>query len=325
MAIKGLFIFNFYRSNIVSQKYNKSYDSKIFINWFRAKLYRRIFYMKIFQKKKWRYASIFTSFSLMLLIGFQNCKDQGVQVMLSQRGKSPTITSTLSSTTTLTTSQNDLSIVATSDENSTPYDDFPLQTAVILQLTSSKGQLQDFDSFQWGITEILLQDTDGSEFDTEQKVTAIPSLTHTFEDIGVYDISVIPIKSTEGELESTEIHKILVVEKCDDTHSVEIQLESNTPTQGSSSTFIVGDDSSSIQKEVQYILWDVRQNRQKIENSLLEVGDDGELTVTWNNISGQVTIRAFIQFVEDSCITDKKMQINLESVSPAKTIKREEI
>ena len=158
-----------------------------------------------------------------------------------------------SSTTTsnLTTSQNSLSILATSDETQTPYDHFPIQTTVVLQLTSSEGQLPDFNSFQWGIAEILFQDTDESELSTESQVTITPSLTYVFEEIGVYDVSVIPIRSGEDELESTKIHTRLVVEKCEAVNSLEIQLKSNTQDQ--SATFIIK-DSSGTQKEIEHIL-----------------------------------------------------------------------
>lgn len=265
--------------------------------------------MKIFQKKQWKYISIVISFFLILLIGFQNCQNEGVEIMLSGRSSGQTTSST--TTSNPTTSQNSLSIIATSDETQTPYDHFPTQTTVVLQLTSSdESQLPDFNSFQWGITEILFQDTDEDEPNTESQITITPSLTYAFEEMGVYDVSVIPVRSGEDELESAKIHTTLVIERCEAVNSLEIQLEPNTQDQ--SSTFIVK-DSSGTQREIQHILWDVRHNGQKIDTSFLEVNSDGELTVTWNNILGQVSIRAFIQFTGDNCITDKKMQINLGS------------
>ena len=169
--------------------------------------------------------------------------------------------------------------------------------------------------------------------DDPKKITTEPRYSWTFDEVGVYSISAVPKNSKDQKLKA--VHKTLIIGKCNSSPPVEIFLRMrdsenvDLPQQDKKSVFYV---ESGQRQAIDKVLWLIKHNGLKLEsqsasppkaanvlatvkhNSVaktlkvadLDVDENGELTATWGNFSGDVTVKFFAQFRGESCITHRR-------------------
>lgn len=271
--------------------------------------------------KKWRMFSAFIPSMFILLVAFQNCKEQSVIVALSSDRNVNNASSqnghTFSSTTTTIQGINEniaipdmLYIKATSSAHpetldpTISYADFPIGASVDLELVASEDQIQNAVYFRWGIKSIFLSHT--HEDNMDQKTTQ-PLHTYTFSELGVYNVLVTPVEQS-GFIENQNItdpliihdgyrvwdpiYKTIIIGQCENDN-VEILSESlstQTNPQSPSST----ESSSSSQH---YINFSINSNLELLDmNGVL-------IETTPSDILWQITYDEEVMEASDQSIT----------------------
>ena len=298
--------------------------------------------MKKINRQDWKYLSILLSSLFVLMIGFQNCKGNNSRDDLSSSSNQSTSLST-------TTTSGTLDILDEDPRTSTDMNMTGIRASVVgrpfqteffeldqvkMELIVSQDQEEEFlnyDYFYWSIAtrpmHNLVNPRRGSPQTpitlVDNEKTEVKSYEYDFEnqEMGLYDVVVVPEDSTGQK--SAAINKTLVVKQCQFVAPpLEILLlqsdrgkskESLIPQYGQTSTFIAS--SNKTEPEIKKILWDVIKDGQKIKSDLLEVDADGELTVTWDNISGEVEVHAFVEYEDLDCIAYRNKKVTVYEVN----------
>ena len=189
------------------------------------------------------------------------------------------------------------------DEAQVPQDYFSIYSTVKLSFShfdflDSSG----FQNFNWDIKRVFPKEALFQQRATSDQ----PEYTHTFSEMGVYDISVVPADSNDDSL--VQGHKTLVVGLCNENQNIlEISLAQGTLQSNTRSVFDLSyfDEEET---EAPNVLWRVVHNNKEIAGS-----NSGEtLTAHWNNISGAVLVEVFAQFEGEDCIFHRQKWVNID-------------
>lgn len=190
------------------------------------------------------------------------------------------------------------------DEAQIPQDYFAVYSTVKLSFSYfdflDSSNLQDFN---WDIKRIFPK---GTLF--QQKATSDqPEYIHTFSEIGVYDISVVPAGGDDDTF--VEGHKTLVVGLCNENQNIlEITLAQGTLQSNTSSVFDLSyfDEDET---ETPNVLWRVIHDNKEIAglNS-----NQTQLAAHWDNISGEALVEVFAQLEGDDCIFHRQKWVNID-------------
>lgn len=283
---------------------------------------RRLSRMKKWTKKDWKYLSILLSSLFVMMIGFQNCGDNNT-IPSERTSNTSLLTTNPSTTTTNTTSPSDSSSIAIEARSQdVASDHFDVNTKVDFVLIAPKSEAQrkvfrEYEKFEWSIVKENFKNLSSAaqasedqepvavNRDDPKKTSTEPNYDWTFDEIGVYSISVVP-EDSKGQ-KSEAIYKTLIIGRCNSSPPVEIFLRIkddeniSLPQQDKQSVFYADGGQ---REEIDKVLWMIKHNGQKLKSA--ETNDNGELIATWGDFSGDVTVKFFAQFRNESCITYRR-------------------
>ena len=300
------------------------------------------------RKKQWRMFSALVPSMFILLVAFQNCKDQSVIVALSNnRDHTGNPEGDISSSTPTTTIQDinenitipDLIYIqATSSDDlyedpldPTLYAYFPVGTSVDLELIAPTDDMQNVVHFRWGIKSAFLGDTYKDAIDQK---TELPVHGYTFPELGVYDIWVTPIEQA-GSIENQNltdplvihdsyrvwdpIYKTIIIGQCENDN-IEILSESPSSSTSSSEHYItlsidphlelLDDQGVLIETTPSDLLWQVIYDEEVIESS------DQSITIDLSEplVSENISVDLFIKPTKVHCIIHKTFSSLLQEL-----------
>lgn len=229
-----------------------------------------------------------------LLIGFQNCNKSGY-TNLNQVNPQSSDTSPAQGL-----------IIATLPDETTHQVHFPLSLNgsldVDLEFLYPSSLVPD--DFTWNIVKAFLDGT----FQSTSVTSTENSYRQTFQEIGVYDISVGAYESDSTDA-LAQGRETLLIGKCENHNILEIILNSGTLSPSTSSTFGFVHYLDS-QPVVSDILWRVHFN-----GTQMATGTEITQQVAWSNLAGQASIELFVKFQSDDCITYREKTVDINTGS----------